>query len=149
MAGNQDWETPWNLFNLLDEKFNFTIDGAADALNSKCDAYISEKHNAHKVELQSEVIFCNPPYNNMDPWVDTFLRWSTDNIVVILCQDRTDTNWFKRLWKEANQVWFLHKRVNFIGTVTGNNRGATIFVLGTKQSREVRLWDWSQTEELW
>ena len=147
MAGKQDWATPWELFNKLDRRFNFTIDGAAEASNTKCDRFISPEQNAHKTELSTETIFCNPPYSDMLPWVRTFIRWSQNNEVVILCQDRTDTIWWRELVAAASEVVFLYGRVNFIGTETGNNRGAVVVGLGTRWERQVCLsWDWRDEE---
>lgn len=143
MAGNQNWETPWKLFNRLNDAFHFTLDGAASIDNSKCDNFITEKQNAHITYPEGEVIFCNPPYSNVLPWAKTFNRWAESNIVVALVQDRTDTQWWGELTKSCSQVVFLTPRVNFIGTVTGNNRGSAVVVLGLGNSRVVELqWNW-------
>ena len=115
MAGKQNWATPWELFNKLDQRFDFTIDGAAEADNTKCSRFISPEQNAHKAVLSTETIFCNPPYSDMLPWVRTFIRWSEYNEVVVLCQDRTDTIWWRELVAAASEVAFLYGRVNFIG----------------------------------
>ena len=148
--GNQYWETPWELFNKLDAAFAFTIDGAADNYNSKCQRYISEAENAFTTELHNERVFCNPPYANVDPWAKRFIRWrDTGNPVIALLQDKTDTIWFRKVWHESSQVRFLHGRVEFLGTRTGNMHGAVVFVLfpsnAITDSPYVDIWDWKTT----
>lgn len=148
MPGKQNWETPNELFWRLNHAFHFTIDGAADQYNHKLPRYIDEAQDAHTIELRDEVIFCNPPYANMAPWVSTFIRWSQDNTVVTLVQDKTDTQWFWDMWHEAREVRFLKGRVNFVGTATGNMHGAVVFVLGGKEHDcpNVQLWDWREVD---
>lgn len=143
MSGKQDWETPWTLFNRLDDAFYFTLDGAASVSNAKCDNFITEKQNAHTTYPEGERIFCNPPYSKVLPWARTFNRWAANNIVVALVQDRTDTQWWGELTESCSQVVFLAPRVNFIGTLTGNNRGSAVVVLGMGTACIVTLqWNW-------
>ena len=142
--GKQDWETPWELFYALEAKFRFTIDGAARADNTKCPRFISPQQNAHVTELHNEVIFCNPPYQDVMPWVDTFEHWhKAGNTVVTLLQDKTDTKWFLRLWQGCREIWFLQPRINFIGTETGNMHGAIVAVYDhVPTSNRAMIWNW-------
>lgn len=39
------WATPQDFFNHLNQEFNFTLDTAADESNHKCDRYYSETEN--------------------------------------------------------------------------------------------------------
>lgn len=145
MIGKQDWETPWEIFNKLDNRFQFTLDGAARADNSKCELFFTPEMDAHKQSPEGHNIFCNPPYADINPWVTTFLRWAKDNTVVALLQDKTDTGWWRRLTKEAaDEVVILHGRVNFIGTETGNMHGAVVlaFGLGHERQKIDLSWDW-------
>ena len=150
MSGNQSWETPWDLFYKLDRHFHFTLDGAADATNFKVPNYygLDNNRDAFKQDPWGKIIFCNPPYVDMAPWADLFIRWAKDNMVVVLTQDKTDTVWFRKLWEHSIRVRFLHKRVSFIGTKTGNMHGATIFALGPAIPRApaVSIWDWQNEE---
>lgn len=148
--GNQNWGTPWGLFYKLDRHFHFTLDGAADTTNFKVANYygLDNGRDAFTQSPYKEVIFCNPPYNNMMPWAELFVRWAVDNVVVALTQDKTDTAWFKYLWEHSMQVQFLHKRIAFIGTKTSNMHGATIFLPVNIRFRGlvVGIWDWQNEE---
>lgn len=39
------WATPQDFFNQLNQEFNFTLDTAADESNHKCDRYYSKTEN--------------------------------------------------------------------------------------------------------
>lgn len=143
MPGKQDWETPWPLFNYLHRQYQFTIDVASDGLNNKVKRYLTPKDNALTTELTNEIIWCNPPYQNVLPWAQRFIHWSRGNIVVTLLQDKTDTEWFELLFSAASSVTFLTGRVNFIGTETGNMHGAVLFELRPgHRDKSVTTWDW-------
>lgn len=146
--GKQDWETPDELFGLLASRWNFTLDAAATAENTKCERFLDPTVNALRTELKGEVIFCNPPYADMMPWVDRFIKWAEDNVVVCLVQDKTDTVWFKKLWENSITVWFLHGRIQFKGTQTGNMHGACVFVLDKRLPWPINVAIWNWRKEL-
>lgn len=58
----QDWETPQDLFNKLNEEFHFTIDVAANYKNTKCIRYYTEAQNGLCQNWDNERVWCNPPY---------------------------------------------------------------------------------------
>lgn len=151
MSGRQDWETPWELFDKLDAHYQFTVDAAASPENTKCDAYITQENDAHTIDLTGQVIWCNPTYDNLTPWVADFRRWQlSGNLGVYLTQDKTDTEWFAELWTYASMVTFLSPgRVNFVDTITGNMHGAVVWELPADRPvgvpNYVRLWDWRKT----
>ncbi|BET96480.1 hypothetical protein TCT1_26640 [Xenorhabdus sp. TCT-1] len=65
------WQTPLPLFLALDLEFGFYLDAAADAQNTLCAHYLTERDNALECDWVSHgSIFCNPPYSNITPWVE-------------------------------------------------------------------------------
>lgn len=59
---NPEWGTPQDLYDELDEKYNFTIDLCASPNNFKHKNYISVEENFLSMKV-SGVGFLNPPYN--------------------------------------------------------------------------------------
>ena len=45
-SNRQDWETPDDLFKILDDEFHFTMDAAASDQNAKCKQYFTAKDDA-------------------------------------------------------------------------------------------------------
>ena len=40
-----EWETPMDLFKILDDEFHFTLDPCATEKNHKCDKYYTKEEN--------------------------------------------------------------------------------------------------------
>lgn len=62
-TGKDDWGTPQDLFNTLNEEFNFTLDPCADNNNHKCAKYYTIEQDGLAQSWAGETVFCNPPYS--------------------------------------------------------------------------------------
>lgn len=58
----EDWSTPQEFFNILDQEFHFTLDPCANEFNHKCSIYFTEQENGLIKDWGNHVVFCNPPY---------------------------------------------------------------------------------------
>ncbi|MCT1471870.1 phage N-6-adenine-methyltransferase [Klebsiella pneumoniae] len=65
-GGRDDWKTPFQLLQSLDNEFDFTIDLAADNINRVCDRYYSEQDDALLQSWKGERGFCNPPFSKTE-----------------------------------------------------------------------------------
>jgi len=122
--GYQDWRTPKEFFQQLDQEFHFTVDVAADSTNALCSRYYDLSHNGLKQSWANEVVWCNPPYFDVYPWVEKAATESMINgaTVVMLLNPATDTTWFHTfIWDTLHhrsypnvQVRFLQGRIQFL-----------------------------------
>ena len=104
---NDDYETPPWLFKALDAEFGFTFDAAANEKNALCDRW-----GPRDTERFGERVFCNPPYSNVDLFVDRAM--CSKNLWILLLPSRTDTRWFQSLMEEPRaSLRFFRKRVRF------------------------------------
>lgn len=62
-TGKDDWGTPQDLFDTLNEEFNFTLDPCADNNNHKCAKYYTIEQDGLAQSWAGETVFCNPPYS--------------------------------------------------------------------------------------
>jgi len=51
------WSTPPEIFNRLDEEFNFTLDAAASQENAKCDKFYTKKDNGLEKSWERESFY--------------------------------------------------------------------------------------------
>lgn len=58
----EDWATPQDFFDKLDEEFHFDLDPCADAENAKCKEYFTKEENGLLKDWGGRRVFCNPPY---------------------------------------------------------------------------------------
>lgn len=173
MSGNQNWRTPPELFALLDAEFRFTLDGAAGAYDHLVDAWLEGPCVAgivgswtrkpkpcscalHTLAVDHDV-FCNPPYETLSPWIETFARWRDvgRSTVVAVLPSKTDTDWYVRAEETANEIRRLTGRVQFIDPATGkphgrNNYGTSIFIWRPGPRPPLAFtWTWDWRRENW
>lgn len=145
-----EWATPWDLYNLLDSKFKFTLDPCATMENHKCAKFFTKEQNGLEQSWENERVFCNPPYGSqISEWVAK--AWSEclhNNVfVVMLLPPRTDTNWFHEYASWTSEIWFLKGRVKFQNPINPGQSPQDpscllIFDNSNRQWPRVRFWDW-------
>jgi site-specific DNA-methyltransferase (adenine-specific) len=124
-AKRQDWETPWWLFDLLDDEFDFTVDAAANDQNAKMDRYWTEEIDGLAQDWIGETLFINPPFRARDlkKWTERAWHASRDALtrVVMVVPVKADQSW----WHEfaiKTEIRFIKGRIKFVGaknTITG------------------------------
>lgn len=117
----EDWETPQDFFDILDQEFHFTLDPCANEYNHKCNKYFTINDNGLERSWSGEVVFCNPPYGRkIYNWVKKAYEESKNNktIVVLLIPSRTDTRYFHEfLYNKPNvELRFIKGRLKFGGS---------------------------------
>ena len=119
-SDKQDWETPWTLFNPLNEVFGFKLDVCATHENTKHRIFYTLLNDGlvqdwHKLDLP--VCWCNPPYNQAEKWLrkahEEALKGCT---VVCLVAARPDTKaWQNVIFPNAQAICFIRGRIKFVG----------------------------------
>lgn len=119
-SNKDNWETPNDLFDKLNEEFNFDIDLCATEINTKCNRFIGEKDCAYSNNYSVPYFKCgymNPPYGrNIGKFVrKAYLAALDEKTVVCLLPARTDTKWWHNYCMRRNvEIRFLKGRVKFI-----------------------------------
>lgn len=117
-----DRETPGDVFDPLHLEFRFTLDVAAARHNAKCRRYYAlgpsvANDNARQLSLfpveyvgdpealalngleqhwaKGEVIFCNPPFSDIEPWVQK-ATYSPATVVMLLPANRCEQPFWQR-----------------------------------------------------
>ncbi|MFT8362938.1 MAG: phage N-6-adenine-methyltransferase [Sporolactobacillus sp.] len=116
-----DWETPQWLFDQLNEEFDFGLDAAANALNRKCDSWISEEIDALQADWYGDGnVWLNPPYGrHIGQWIEKAYQESRKGMtVVVLVPARTDTAWWHDWAMQADEIRFIRGRLKFVGAAS-------------------------------
>lgn len=116
---NQEYETPQELFDILDDEFDFTLDVCADANNHKTSIYFTEEQNS-LIQDWKGVCWMNPPYKNMRKWIVKAYEESKkhNSIVVCLIPARTNTLWWHDYCMKG-EIRFIKGRPKFKGCIHG------------------------------
>ncbi len=127
---SDEWQTPQQFFNDLQEKYGyFDMDVAATPNNSKCTFFCSKDLADGKDGLTSNWMdnnFCNPPYSMQREFVIKALEeQKKGKQTVMLIPARTDTKLFHDfIYKKIGiEIIFIKGRVKFISPNGGLLRG--------------------------
>jgi phage N-6-adenine-methyltransferase len=97
-----DRAVPEGLFAKWQQRFQFTVDVAANHHNAKLPRYFTKETSGLDVSWSGERVYCNPPFSAIAPWVEK--AWSETGaplIVMLLPANRTEQEWWQRLIEPA------------------------------------------------
>lgn len=138
------WETPQELFDLLDREFKFSLDVCAVPSTAKCERYFTPQSNG-LAQRWAGACWMNPPYGReIVKWVERAYQTAAAGrgTVVCLVPARVDTRWW---WDYArrSEVRFLPGRLKFGGAKNSAPfpSAVLIFRAGLPAPKTV-YWDW-------
>lgn len=118
-SATDEWATPKDFFDTLNEEFDFTLDPCATTDNAKCDKFYTKEQDGLKQDWSGERVFCNPPYGKViGDWVKKCSEEAKkpNTTVVALIPARTDTRYFHEyIYHKAREVRFVKGRLKFGG----------------------------------
>ena len=119
-SATDNWATPQEFFNQLNEEFHFSIDACADSFNHKTERYYTIEDDGLSKGYAGEVVFCNPPYGRaIGKWVKKFFDEVNEGgceLAVMLLPARTDTAWFHNYIYGKAEIRFVKGRIKFGGS---------------------------------
>ena len=124
-SNKQDWTTPKDLFNKLNEKYNFTLDACASDDNALCQKYYTENNSCLEYNWDNEIVFMNPPYKNIKIFMQKAYSEALKGCkIIVLAPARTDTTWFHNYVYHCKlcRIEFLKGRLKF-----GNSKSSAPF----------------------
>lgn len=69
-SNSDEWGTPQDFFDALNDEFSFTLDVCATAENAKCKKYFTKEQDGLKQDWGNETVWCNPPYGRtIGDWI--------------------------------------------------------------------------------
>lgn len=110
-----EWYTPQEVFDPLNEEFNFTLDPCCTPKSSKCEKYFTKEDDGLKQNWGGHTVFINPPYGReIGKWVKKAYDESKNgSTCVMLIPARTDTSyWHDYIFNKA-EVRFQRGRIKF------------------------------------
>lgn len=113
----EDWATPQDFFDKLNEEFHFDLDPCADAENAKCKEYFTKEENGLLKDWGGRRVFCNPPYGRTSTgeWIRKCYEEAKKpgTVVVALIPARTDTRFFHDYIYHKAEIRFIKGRLKF------------------------------------
>jgi DNA N-6-adenine-methyltransferase (Dam). len=114
---SNEWATPQEYFDKLNDEFHFTLDPASTHENAKCEKHYTEQENGLLQDWRGETVFCNPPYGrDLPKWIKKACESAgAGTVVVMLIPARTDTKAFHEYIYGKAEIRFIKGRLKFGG----------------------------------
>ena len=111
---SDEWATPKDFFEMLNDKHDFLCDLAASDENHLLPIYFTKENSAFD-NLWFQRNWCNPPYSNIKDWVFEAHKKAVhyDMFTLMLIPARTDTRWFHEVIYKKWHVEFIKGRLKF------------------------------------
>lgn len=108
-----EWETPQDLFDKLNAKYQFELDVCATPENAKCPKYYTKEQDGLSQEWRG-VCWMNPPYGReIGKWMGKAYESSCSGATVVcLVPARTDTAWWHE-YAMKGEISFMRGRLKF------------------------------------
>ena len=100
--------TPWPLFDRLNDEYALTVDACAVGHNAKLPKFWSPEDDGLVQAWEKHRVWCNPPYDFIDPWTARGLRsclWG--GFSVFLLPARTGRPWWFEHVRRAEVHWLI------------------------------------------
>lgn len=141
-----DWETPDNLFRLIELYYGpFNLDAAASDENAKCAIYYTEREDGLTQPWFGNT-WVNPPYSNIGAWIQKGYNEAALGrcSATMLVGARPDTQYWWDYARHA-EVVFIKGRITFKGAPQGADFPSAIlhFSQGLWKSPSTSYWNLS------
>nr|QOL00348.1 hypothetical protein [uncultured organism] len=115
-----EWHTPQDLFDTLDNEFGFTVDVCASPENTKCASYYTREDDGLEQDWRGAV-WMNPPYGReLGLWVRKAYLSTLDGVTAVcLIPARTDTAYWHDYVMRAAEIRLIRGRLSFGGPYDG------------------------------
>jgi len=112
-SATDEWPTPQEFFDRLNEEFHFTLDVCATPENAKCLRYFTKQENG-LLQKWEGVCWMNPPYGReIGQWVKKAYESALGGATVVcLLPARTDTAWWHDYCMKG-EIRFVRGRLKF------------------------------------
>ena len=136
----EDWATPQDFFDKLNEEFHFDLDPCADAENAKCKEYFTKEENGLLKDWGGRRVFCNPPYGRKTTgeWIRKCYEEAKKpgTVVVALIPARTDTRFFHDYIYHKAEIRFIKGRLKFGGCKDAAPFPSMVVIFGKEKEHE-------------
>lgn len=114
----QDWETPPEIFDPLNQEFGFTLDVCATDDNKKVASFFDKENDGLSKDWNG-VCWMNPPFGTQGKWVKKAYESALGGATVVcLLPSRTNTNWWHDYCMKG-EIRFIRGRPKFKGAKHG------------------------------
>lgn len=106
------WQTPQELFDKLDQQYNFMFDCCANIKNRKCEGWSDDFEKIDKMNLMS---WMNPPFSKASEMFIHFVKVISQGVAIYRCDNLETKVWQDIILPNASWILIPKGRINYEG----------------------------------
>ena len=141
---SNEWSTPQEFFDNLNNEFGFTLDPASTHENAKCKKHYTIKDDGLNQDWSNEMVFLNPPYGgNTREWIKkAYYENLKGAVVVCLIVSSTDRSyWHDYIFPYAAQIRWIRGRLKFGGSKSSAPFASAVVVFSQTKYNEKYIYE--------
>jgi site-specific DNA-methyltransferase (adenine-specific) len=142
-GSGREWETPPEIFDPLNEEFNFTLDPCCRLETAKAPSFFTEIENGLRQSWQGHRVFMNPPYGaELSKWTNKARQEAAgDSVIVGLLPASVDNAWWHRDILGHAEIRYIRGRVRFkVGRQWASPFCAIVIVIWRSSTEWQTMW---------
>ena len=131
---SNEWTTPQDLYDALNEEYGFTLDPCATHESAKCEKYYTLDEDGLNQDWTGNTVFMNPPYGReIKHWIKKAWESSKKGKTTVVCliPARTDTKYWHDYCMKAHRIVFIKGRLKFGNQESGAPFPSAIVIFKT------------------
>lgn len=106
------WQTPQDLFDLLNEQYDFEFDCCASDENKKCKLFSNDFESIDKTFIRA---WMNPPFSIAWRMFEHFFKVIEQDVAIYRCDNLETGLWQKVIFPNADWIFIPDKRITYEG----------------------------------
>jgi len=129
-SANDNWKTPKDVYDKLNQEFNFNFD--------PCPLNENPEFDGLAIGWGSST-FVNPPYSKIKDWCKkAFEEWKKGKTIVMLIPSRTDTRYWHEYIMKATEIRFIKGRLKFGDSKNSAPFPSAVIVFRTSYNKDYK-----------
>lgn len=137
---SNEWATPQDFYNKLDEEFGFTLDVASTKENCKAKQCLTIEDDGLSKDWSKQICWMNPPYGgHTKDWIKKAYEESLGGAVVVcLIVSSSDRSyWHDYIFPYASQIRFIRGRLHFNDSKSSAPFASAVVIFGGKYKEKI------------
>ena len=117
------WKTNQDLWNKLNDQYNFTLDCCASLENRKCRLWFNNFESLkHYEDLTKIIAWMNPPFSKVSEMFEHFFKVINKGVAIYRCDNMETKVWQEIILKQATWIFIPKGRISYNSFETGDMR---------------------------
>lgn len=121
-SSRDEWETPQELFDILNKQYDFVFDCCATEYNKKCFDFSNNFLNINYFRSRNFISWMNPPFSKAKEMFEHFFKVVCCGVAIYRCDNLETKIWQDVIFPNADWIFIPKGRVVYEGMEGNGSR---------------------------